>query len=100
LICLFGVIDIRNNAFHITLSDVKLDDIVGTLMDYFDQSREKASAYVYHYANLRHDGTAVAEKQLTMYGGKMYEWLKVDDFYAIKNEYANLVMHHRKAKMV
>lgn len=97
---LFGFVDMRNKALHMTLSDGQLDDIVGTMMDYFNLDRERANAYVHHYANLKHDGTAVAEQQLTMYGGKMYEWLKVDDFHAIKNEYANLVMHHRKAKMV
>ncbi|MCT1798192.1 immunity protein Imm33 domain-containing protein [Aerococcus viridans] len=97
---LLGFVEMRNKTLHTTLSDRQLDDIAGTMMDYFNLKQEKASAYVYHYANLKHDGTAVAEQQLTMYGGKMYEWLKVDDFHAIKNEYANLVMHHRKAKMV
>ncbi|MEY8371097.1 DUF2185 domain-containing protein [Aerococcaceae bacterium 50-4] len=97
---LFGFVDMRNKSLHMGLSDGQLTDIVQIMMDYFNLDREKAQAYIHHYTDLKHDGTTVAEQQLIMYGGKMYEWLQVDDFHAIKNEYANLVMHHRKAKMV
>jgi hypothetical protein len=97
---LLGFVNKRNQSLHMDLSGGQLADIVQTTHNYFDLDCEKAQAYVNHYANLKQDGTRLAEAQLLMYGGKMYEWLQVDDFQAIKNEYVNLVMHHRKAKMV
>ena len=60
---LLGFVEMRNKTLHTTLSDRQLDDIAGTMMDYFNLNREKDRAYFYHYANLKHDGTADAEQQ-------------------------------------
>lgn len=97
---LLGFVGGRNQALHFEVTDSQLADIVKTMMDYFNLDRMRAQAYVMHFANLKADGSMIAEQQLVMYGGKMYEWLAADHFQAIKDEYANLVMHHRKANMV
>ncbi|RPA56406.1 DUF2185 domain-containing protein [Aerococcus agrisoli] len=97
---LLGFVGARNQAFHIDLNQNQVQDIARTMMDYFNLDVETATAYVHHYLTIKHDGRAIAEQQLLMYGNKMYEWVLEDNFLAIKNEYANLLMHHRKANML
>lgn len=97
---LFGFVQARNHQLDMAVTTNQINDIAKTMMDYFNIDRKTAEAYVDQYVDLDVNSNAIAERQLVMYGGKMYDWLQSDQFVPIKDEYASLVMHHRKSHMV